>query len=778
MPQIEDAAQDVQPVLAAIRELLARGDDDELSRRRESVQSGLVAAAAAEPDESVRLMAQVGWRCDIDDRVARDVLAHWLRRPDAATFAATWGPVTGLLTQSADLCAWLVGAVPTAPAEFRQPAMEHLTGLLDEQFDKYQFSGASSPVWRVAYALGPATRAEWFCLLGDRAAERGDDTAAADRYQAADRFGGKGIPERLERLHDLAAHRLLRAGVTAPAKLKGTGTPSSYRQLLMAAAAVLRGEPAEAPIRELDRVDDERWRASTRLVNALDLLQRGDPESARRHLGPVVDSPADHDLAINARLVIGALDGDDGKITDAARELHARHGAGWPARSLVAPTTVLMAVSRNDPELLPELIDDTSAELDALRIAATGLVLARAAEALLHGEPEQTRRLITQAGGLLAGAEHTEADQLRRTTDRIAAIASELAGDSAPNRPLDRLAHAALHRDGEIHPATPEALRLWRELDDTSTGDHRSLHHLAIAEHAVAHRLEIDADGDAADHWRRALRCWARLVALPEFWDDLRAHLADVGPDASADDVAAAVATARAELPAQVLEPHVTRVLGLRRAEPERARTHMELIRTAPFDADVITAVRTRLEREAGSGVRRLLREGSIDRALDEARAWIEVDAEDVPLAELLLDVGMEHVAEARARGAGWAKATRPTLERIAEAVEPIRVTLELSGPELTARGRAPATTGDRAALAGKLARFAFWLGVSQLHSTYANYQANPFADRSGFRSARYHLNVAIILGLPAISPFDRAREFLVDAGKCASMDGHAMGFF
>jgi hypothetical protein len=327
------------------------------------------------------------------------------------------------------------------------------------------------------------------------------------------------------------------------------------------------------------------------------------------------------------------------------------------------------------------------------------------------------------------------------------------------------------------------ALRLWRELDAASGGDHRSLHHLAIAEHAVAHQLENEGDAAAVDHWRRALRCWARLAAIPEFWDGLRAHLAVAGPDATVEDVARAVAQARAELPTQVLEPHVVRVLGLRRTDPERARAHMELIRTAPFDtapfdAEVIAAARTRLEREAGSGVRRLLRESSLDRALDEARAWIAVDAEDVPLAELLLDVGMEHVAEARTRGDGWAKATRSMLERIAEAVEPIRVTLELSGRELAARGRAPAATGDRAALAGKLARFEFWLGMSQLHSTYSNYQSNPFADRSGFRSAMHHLNVAIILGLPAIPPFDRAREFLVDAGKCASMGGHRMGFF
>jgi hypothetical protein len=237
-----------------------------------------------------------------------------------------------------------------------------------------------------------------------------------------------------------------------------------------------------------------------------------------------------------------------------ALPLHARHGSSWPAHSLVAPTTVLMAVSRNDPEVLAELIVDTSGELDALRVAATGLVLSRAAQALLYGEPDEARRLIAQARRLLAGAEHAEADRLRRITDRIAGLTPVLARDRVPIRPLDRLAYAALCRDGQVHPTTPVALRLWRELDAASGGDHRSLHHLAIAEHAVAHQLEIEGDAAAVDHWRRALRCWARLAAIPEFWDGLRAHLAVAGPDATVEDVARAVAQARAELPTQVLE--------------------------------------------------------------------------------------------------------------------------------------------------------------------------------------------------------------------------------
>jgi hypothetical protein len=438
---------------------------------------------------------------------------------------------------------------------------------------------------------------------------------------------------------------------------------------------------------------------------------------------------------------------------------------------------VVAAVARVDAALLPEL--GTSAPggaLDAVRRAATGAALAKAAQAVLlgrPGEPVSPERLIEDARRLLTGAGHAEAEL--RAADRITELAAALSGEHAPQRPVDRLAHAALSQDGAVHPVTPEALRLWRELDTEAAGDHRSLHHLAIAEHALAYRLELDGDDAAPEQWRRALRCWARLGADPAFWSDLRTHLAAVVPDATADDIAGAVAHAQTQLPAHLLEPHVTRVLQLRRGEPERARAHMEILRAAPFAADVIAAARLRLTREAISSVRGLLREDHLDRAVEEARTWAAVDAENVPLAELLLDVGIEHVEKGAQEGFKSAADARPLLEQLADVVEPIRAALNLTGRELITRRRAQVADGDHAAFSAKLARFEFWLGTSQLYTTYDRRRTDPFHSLSGYRTAGRHLDVAILLGLPSRAPFSTARDLLVLAGKLAS--GSSMGF-
>jgi hypothetical protein len=201
----------------------------------------------------------------------------------------------------------------------------------------------------------------------------------------------------------------------------------------------------------------------------------------------------------------------------------------------------------------------------------------------------------------------------------------------------------------------------------------------------------------------------------------------------------------------------------------------MEIMRSAPFAADVIAAARLRLTREAISSVRGLLREDHLDRALEEARSWAAVDAENVPLAELLLDVGIEHVEKGANDEFAWAADARPLLEQLADVVEPIRAALNLTGRELITRRRAQVADGDHAAFSAKLARFEFWLGKSQLYTTYDRRRTDPFHSLHGYRTAGRHLDVAILLGLPSRAPFSAARNLLVVAGKLAR--GSSMGF-
>ncbi len=102
------------------------------------------------------------------------------------------------------------------------------------------------------------------------------------------------------------------------------------------------------------------------------------------------------------------------------------------------------------------------------------------------------------------------------------------------------------------------------------------LHHLAVAEHALAWDLELAGSPQAADAWRRALGTWRRLHGCPEFWQAMRERAAELQPPVDP----AVVDEIRGELYDELLAIHVALVrhycdLG----ETERARTHVEFIR-------------------------------------------------------------------------------------------------------------------------------------------------------------------------------------------------------
>ncbi|MFF2557358.1 hypothetical protein ACFVUS_40600 [Nocardia sp. NPDC058058] len=809
-------------VLAAIRDLLGRGDDAELARDRRGVETRLVQAARVAPDTAVRLLCDVADRCGIDDESGRQVLAVWAREPVAAEFARTWFAVDGLLEDHAELGVWLANSIRSGSQdispEFRRLTRAHLTGLLDKQFERYEFSGPAKPVWQLLYALGPASRPDWFLRLGDLAAARGEEHEAARRYELAERFGGGAqARERVERLHDIAAYHRLAQGITTTEQLKGSGTPSPYRQLVLGAAAVMTDRSPTTQVAEVLRAQDTRLHAPARLLTALDHLRTGNRQGARQQLRMMIgadsgngtktvvgadsstkagsdadsatktaisassDDVASVDsVAANARLLLGALDADDQLITDGARTLLARHGNAWPRHSLVDATTVLTAVSRRDPALFSELIgatgNDPGGELRELHLKVAGTVLADAAHAELFEQPERSDAALTWAGQLLAGVEGEQAARLRSVAARITDIAAGRRASADADRPLDRLAFAELRREGELQPWTPSALRILRESDAENGG---GLHHLAIAEHARAYQLELDGDAAAFEQWKRALAVWARLHADDRLWDELRAYLIAVTPDTTPDEVSHAVDNVRAELPGRLLEPHVARVLELRRDQLPRARAHLELIRGADFAPADVARARARLARDAGAQIRRLIREQQLDRALDEARAWVEIDSENIPLAEQALEVGLEAAENARHEVETWAEEIRPTLEQVAAMVEPLCSELGLTASRIATGAPPRFDEPDRIAFAAKYARHEFWLGLILVITTSQRLNSNPYEDRHGFRIGSNHLNNALKLGLPAHKPYSHAHDFLVAAGVWARhSQGPVIGFF
>ena len=72
-----------------------------------------------------------------------------------------------------------------------------------------------------------------------------------------------------------------------------------------------------------------------------------------------------------------------------------------------------------------------------------------------------------------------------------------------------------------ILPYTPEAIAYLKEAHAGMRDDGNSLHHLAIACHALAWDLELTGEWDrATEAWKEALFYWQRLQACSSFWQE------------------------------------------------------------------------------------------------------------------------------------------------------------------------------------------------------------------------------------------------------------------
>jgi hypothetical protein len=739
---------------------------------------------------------------DEDTRRAR--LQEWLSQPDESSFAAEWSAAAPVLLSDPDLCSWFTHVIrsksPVVSEAFRGLASRHLAGLVDAHFEEYWSLGASSVGWQVLYALGPATRADWLCVLGDLAANRGDDAQAARRYELADRFGCSHASGRLKQLVELSAYRsLLRGDVAGAARPGRLGGSREYRDLLRAAVALIRGEPAGDQVAQLSRTEPSNGiYPAAMFVTALVKLRDGNRPAAREKLSALLAAPVrsatDHDLAANARVLLGLLDQDDKAVAAGAGALLDRHQERWPARLMADPQAVLTAVSRDNPALLLKLVDATpdgpgrsglGVELVASCVRAAREALVNAARMALLGRVKEAEELLARARYLLDRLTGPDAEQLADRAVRIGEIAARIASTPLDERRLSRLGYAALRVDGVVFPWTPQAEQVWETALARAQTDSRILHHLAIAHHARAYQLELDGDAMAFAHWQKGLGYWDRLHADNAFWDSTRRHLAGVMPDADPAEIARAVEEARGGLPASLLDPHQTLVVRLKTTQAERAKAHMNLILGAPFPGAVARSRRA-LTRAAGNKVRGLARQGRFDLALDEAESWLGIDAGNIHVAEQALGVGTGAAEAAReAGGDDWAQRALPVLDRVQTLVDPLRSYLGViaDGSPSPARKPSPAdcSAEDRAEFIAKLARHEFWQGLCGLAALSSRDGEIPNRElRNQVKVAVKHLILAINLKLPPIAPYSQATELLAIAQRFErDLQGHrVMGFW
>ncbi|WP_406286412.1 hypothetical protein [Embleya sp. NBC_00896] len=407
----------VEPRLVAMRDFLANASDAELERNRGLIESQIEAVATQQPETAARMLADVLAR-DPRGRYPRgvDAVLRWWAVQPSNGFADTWDALdkaleTGPRPLERALLDVLGGLDARAPApRWRVAATARVLERLEERFEQPS-RHPDHDLWRllpmIAPPGAPSTRGEWVCVIGDRAAARGDEAEARTCYRLAFEQGCAAAAPRLAHRLAVEGHRELAAGdaVRAVRFLYEAAMldpdHAEYRELHLAAIAARDGRPGGA----------RAGSAVALVADAAELLDRGDDMGAVRLLRRGLADPAQDDRTWPARLLLGALEGDDAMVAGAARDLVELHGDAWARRTPLGPGLVLHRVTRADPELAATLVEKLPPDLRAGRLAravstaAAYRILAAGVRALGAGRPDEARARAERAERLLGGDE-------------------------------------------------------------------------------------------------------------------------------------------------------------------------------------------------------------------------------------------------------------------------------------------------------------------------------------------------------------------------------------
>jgi hypothetical protein len=215
----------------------------------------------------------------------------------------------------------------------------------------------------------------------------------------------------------------------------------------------------------------------------------------------------------------------------------------------------------------------------------------------------------------------------------LQAIAAELRASLTTSLNPDQQAYAALVKDGELHPWTEQAEAIWAR---ASGSDPWRDHHMAILHHAKAYDLEMAGSPEAFQHWTAALRLWSAVHADDAFWGRMARHLSERMGTEIAPGVIDGV---WARLPRELLEPHRDLIAAYQASNPERARSHMLIMTSAPFDPDVIDGIRLQFTEEVLAVVPDAVMTADFEKMIASLRGWQHVDADNAHLLRSLLYV-------------------------------------------------------------------------------------------------------------------------------------------
>jgi hypothetical protein len=408
---------EVEPRLVAMRDFLAHASDAELHRNRPLIESQIEAVATRQPETAARMLADVLARDPHGPypRAVDAVLRWWAVQPVHPThgFADTWDVLERALAETARpleraLFDVLDGIDPRAPVRhWRVAATRRVLERLEERFEQ-PWRHFDHDLWRLLPTIAPpgapTARGDWACVLGDRAAARGDEREARTSYRLAFEQGCAAAAPRLAHRLAIEGHRELAGGDAAraarllyEAAMLDPGY-AEYRELHAAATAVRDGRPAAGARAGI---------AAGLVADAADLLDRGHDVAAVRLLRRGLDRVDADPGGWAVRLLLGVLDGDDALVARAARDLVERHGSAWVGRTPVGAALVLNRVTRADPELAAVLVENLPQRVRsgslarAVSTAAAYRMLAEGVRALGAGKPDLARARADRAERLL-----------------------------------------------------------------------------------------------------------------------------------------------------------------------------------------------------------------------------------------------------------------------------------------------------------------------------------------------------------------------------------------